>query len=146
MGSIQYRPQFAFRAADVDRHRFNEAVAAGNYPCAPRVLAGAPRVFNERQVLTLMVYGRLLHFGLSPSTAGDWACKVDLGLRRAPKAERITLEFDETGLIDAGDADDPELEGELAYFVIDVGALRKRLEAEVAKEQAIVGADNEVDE
>jgi len=146
MVSAVYKPQFAFRTAVVDRYRFNEAVAAGNYACAPRVLAGAPRVFNERQVLTLMAYGRLLHFGLSPATAGDWACSVDLGLRRAPGAERIALHFDETGIVDAGDADDPELEGELAYFVIDVGALRKRLEAEVAKEQAIVGTDNEVEE
>ena len=140
---MMVRAKLACRIAMIDPDRVNEAIARGDYRCAPGTERGSARLFNERQVLVLMIYGRLLHFGLSPATAGEWACAFDLGLRKSPDAERIALEFEETGITDMGDADDPEIGDELATFRFDIGALRKRMKAELAKEQQILGRDDE---
>lgn len=85
--NYRFRAQAACRIAGIDRDRFNEAVAAGNYPCAPPAVAGSSRVFDEDALCALFYYGRMLGRGYPPSVAGNIACLFQeqlANLRRAP--------------------------------------------------------------
>lgn len=66
----------AVEIAKVDRDRFNEAVAAGHYPCAPRTLRGTTRLFEVEDVVALWVYGRLIDEGVPPRNAGSIVCDL----------------------------------------------------------------------
>jgi hypothetical protein len=81
--NIRFRTQSACRIAGIDRDRFNEAVAAGNYPCAPKVARGATRVFDEIDLVALFNYGRLIEQDIQPMKAGRLACHIVQCLRES---------------------------------------------------------------
>lgn len=83
-GPLKIRAPLACRIARVDRDRFNEAVARGEYPNPPAAGPGRPRPFLIPDVVGLFVWGRLLERGLSPSAAGHYASEV---ARRAKQIE-----------------------------------------------------------
>ena len=89
---LKIRAPLACRIARVDRDRFNEAVAKGDYPCAPKPGHGRTREFAIHEVIGLFVYGRLIESGTSPRNAGHLACE-------AARLARIIDGFeDEVGL------------------------------------------------
>lgn len=83
------RTKLACKIAGVDPDRFNEAVHAGNYPCAPVTTPGAARVFDIEDMVALRVYSRLLDQEIPPRRAGHMACGVLGVLREHPGASRV---------------------------------------------------------
>ena len=64
----------ACRVAGINRDRFNEYVAAGQYPCAPRTIPGRARLFDPDDMLTLFLFKRLIDDGYTIEKAGKIAC------------------------------------------------------------------------
>jgi hypothetical protein len=87
--NLKARTALAAEIAGVDRQRFNEAVAEDFYPCAPRTVRGAARVFTVNDILTLWVYGRQLDEGVPPRKAGRVACGLSELLAEYPEADRV---------------------------------------------------------
>ncbi|SIT81916.1 hypothetical protein [Pontibaca methylaminivorans] len=83
------RTKLACQIAAVDPDRFNEAVHAGNYPCAPQTARGSARVFDIEDMVALRVYSRLLNQEIPPRRAGHMACGIRDVLRQHPGANRV---------------------------------------------------------
>lgn len=81
---------YACEVAFVNKQRFNEAVARGDYPCAPRV-EGRTRPFAARDVVGLWLYGHLTDDGIPPARAGELACNLVAVLRERPDLEEVAL-------------------------------------------------------
>lgn len=81
---------YACEVASVNKQRFNEAVARGDYPCAPRV-EGRTRPFAARDVAGLWLYGHLTDDGIPPAKAGELACELVALLRQRPDLEEVAL-------------------------------------------------------
>jgi hypothetical protein len=171
MAAPRFRTQVACRIAGINRDRFNEAVAAGHYPCAPEVDRGATRVFDEDQLVSLFYYGRLLEWGLSPAVAGPIVCKFYGALAQHPDEKEVILTFQQNGLRravpgsaaaraseDTAEGADlraalfytPVAEGAGAFFVfqrliVDVKNLRAIVRREIAEEISVLGPDDEGD-
>lgn len=82
MSLLKVRAPLAMRIAQIDRDRFNEAVARGDYPCAPRVVAGATRIFALDDLVVLCIYGHLVNTGEAPRKAGLLADAVHAAMHR----------------------------------------------------------------
>lgn len=72
----RFKIKTACSIASVDRQQFNEAVSKGFYRCAPGTTQGSTRVFDTFDLLALMIFGRLMRFGLSSKDAGQLACEA----------------------------------------------------------------------
>lgn len=81
----------ACRVARIDRQRFNEHVAAGDYPCAPKTVPGRSRLFDESDLIALFVFAREVERGVKPGAAGSLACQVRETLTDRPDAETSVL-------------------------------------------------------
>ncbi|MCB2077666.1 MAG: hypothetical protein KDE55_08210 [Novosphingobium sp.] len=79
----------ACRVAGLDRQRFNEYVAAGEFPCAPDTIPGRARLFDHFSLLSLMLFKSLMDDGLSPRRAGHIACSVSSMARNNPAEDTI---------------------------------------------------------
>ena len=66
----------AVKLAGLDRMQFNDYVADGLYPCAPVTEKGRTRTFGEDDLVTLVIFARLLTQGHKPRTAGQLACRA----------------------------------------------------------------------
>lgn len=86
--NLKARTAVATEIAMVNRQRFNEAVAEGFYPCAPKTVRGATRVFDVNDIVALRVYGRLLDEGMIPRAAGQMACDLRTLLAQYPEIDR----------------------------------------------------------
>jgi hypothetical protein len=97
MAGYQIRSALATRLVNLDRLRFNEAVALGHYSCAPATLQGQSRIFDEDDLVTLYVFARLLERGFATRAAGNLACEFRSAMRTTnyAKAARIILCHDE---------------------------------------------------
>lgn len=84
MANLRIRAPLACRLAHVDRDRFNEAVARGDYPCAPPATPGRTRTFSVHDVVGLFVFGRLVERGMAAKLAGEYACEVSGYSRSIP--------------------------------------------------------------
>ncbi len=101
----KFRVKAACRIAHINRDRFNEAVAAGNYGCAPAVQRGSTRIFDENDLIALFAYARMLDGGYPPKLAGRLACLVRNRLGDANAEEdEIVLVSSSNGVLDAGDS------------------------------------------
>jgi hypothetical protein len=81
----------ACRTADVPYDDFILTIATGGYPCLPGAVPGSPRTFDETDLLTLYVYGRLLAFGFDVMRAGEYAGRVHCALRANAAATSIAI-------------------------------------------------------
>ncbi len=77
--------------ANVDRDRLNEAIARGDYPCAPETRPGARRMFGEADFIALSVYGALTSRGIPPRLAGGVACHALSAVENSPKANHLAI-------------------------------------------------------
>lgn len=80
----------ACRVARIDRDRFNEAVAAGIFPCAPRTVPGRARLFDPDDMIALWLFRELLDDGFNKERAGIIACSVAKAVRDNPEATAIS--------------------------------------------------------
>ncbi|MCV2446672.1 hypothetical protein [Paracoccus sp. DMF] len=81
---------YASEVAFFNKQRFNEAVARGDYPCAPKV-EGRARVFTARDVMGIWLYGHLIDDGIPPAKAGDLACQFVNVLKFDPDIEEVLI-------------------------------------------------------
>lgn len=86
---LRARAGLACDIAGIDPDRFNEAVAAGHYECAPHTTSGVTRKFDLHDLLALKVYGRLLEGGFSPRQAGEKSCALRDFFRSNPDADQV---------------------------------------------------------
>lgn len=89
MTPLRARARTACEIARVDPDRFNEWVAAGIYPCAPRTRPGATRIFDEQDLITLCIFRHLTDEGMIPSKAGEMVCELRTLLIERPDAMRV---------------------------------------------------------
>lgn len=81
---------YACEVAFINKQRFNEAVARGDYPCAPNV-EGRARFFTARDVMGVWMYGHLTNDGIPPIKAGELACDFVNVLRTKPDIEEVLI-------------------------------------------------------
>ena len=87
----------ACRAAEVDYDDFPLMVAAGSYPCLPLAAGGSSRSFDETDLLTLYIYGRLLSFGFGALRAGEYACRIHAALKANAHARFVSIALTKNG-------------------------------------------------
>lgn len=92
----------ACKVARLDRDRFNEAVAAGYFDCAPKTVAGRARIFYPEDMIALYLYRELMEDGYAREKAGRIACAVSTCARLNPDAKAIS--YVETYFGSSGDA------------------------------------------
>lgn len=158
MPEPRFRTAVACRIARIDRDRFNEAVAAGNYPCAPRTDRGATRVFDLPDLIALHYYGRLLGLGIAPRIAGQWACELRHVVNREPDSNEIILCFGKDAFEHAvtresvAALDETQrfrvLHGDALFPIVqrvcvDVRAIRGLVKFEIERELSVIGPDDE---
>lgn len=83
--------RLACEIAGVNPDRFNEAVHANIYPCAPKTTPGKARSFDADDVVALRIYQRSIDNGMSAAKAGDKACKVREFMLCNPEAARVFI-------------------------------------------------------
>ncbi len=99
---VKLTTALACRVARLDRDRFNEAVAAGLFTCAPATVAGRARLFGPTDMIALYLYRELLEDGYTRERAGRMACSVGEAAKQYPDATAIS--FVETYLQNHGQA------------------------------------------
>lgn len=136
---IRHPGTTACRVAGIDKQRFNEAVAAKRYPCAPEVKKGGTRTFNQDDMVALFVYARLIEQDMPASVAGEIACDLRSRLNDFPEATEVKVprhrqqvkgpQGQETGM--------PLVDGEeysvLIEMVFDVAGIRGEVERRLKK-------------
>lgn len=83
--------KLACRIANTHPDRFNEAVHAGTYPCAPKTSPGVARWFNVDDIVALRLYQRSMDAGMSAGAAGEKACKIREYMAAHPEARRVYI-------------------------------------------------------
>lgn len=76
MSKLRIRAALACRIVNLDRVKFNDAVASGTYPCAPSTIKGSARLFTPEELVPLYFFARLMEFGIPAGRAGHLACKM----------------------------------------------------------------------
>lgn len=92
----------ACRVARIDRGRFNEYVASGDYTCAPNTIPGRARLFTPDDMLALVLFKRLIDDGFTPKRAGSIACAIGEVAKHNPEARAVS--YVESYFTGAGDA------------------------------------------
>lgn len=80
----------ACRIVGLNRDRFNEYVAAGQYRCAPSTVPGRARMFDPDDLLTLFLFKRLIEDGYTVEKAGHIACEIGAVAKINPEARAIS--------------------------------------------------------
>lgn len=94
--------KLACAIAGTNPDRFNEAIHAGFYPCAPATTPGRARSFDVNDVIALRLFQRFVDGGMSAKMAGHKACSVREFLRQYPDADQVYIV---KTAFDDGDAD-----------------------------------------
>lgn len=120
----------ACRAAEVDYDDFTLMVAAGSYPCLPPAVGGTSRCFDETDLLTLYIYGRLLAFGFGALRAGEYACRMHTAIKANANARFVSIALTSNGgkrvVVEA--AAPAAVPGKLEF---DIPAIREALKARI---------------
>lgn len=153
MSNLKARTKTACQIARIEPDRFNELVAAGSYPCAPKTRPGSARVFEVNDIVVLIVYRHLTEEGTIPSKAGPLACALRDLLRVRPDAMRVLCVKDSSGSNTWFDLEEFDRDGEfmpgMGNVRPDVVSLREwrlrfmreRITHELSEEAGIVGED-----
>lgn len=163
---LKLRAPLACRIAGVDRDRFNEAVARGDYPNAPKAGPGNARLFLMHDVIGLFVYRLFLDLGMTSRNAGEIAGGVvdlakrslnlaprsrDAGRPRSPEdAEKVTavVTLSQSGEVDYHLSDEvsptdreTQLGPNMFSINIQLGNIRKIIEAGIEDYRATLGEE-----
>ena len=77
--------------ANVNASRFNEAIHADFYTCAPKTTPGKARTFDVDDIVTLRLYQGFMDGGMSAAAAGHKACKVREFMQINPDAGKVFI-------------------------------------------------------
>lgn len=143
----------ACRVVGVDRDRFNEHVAAGNFPCAPATIPGRARLFDPDDMIALYLFKEFLDEGADAKSAGALACEIANCARFNPDERAISLVytyFSRPHAMPSTQAPDPSTWDEVLIGGTDIrkvltyriGKLREMIAHWTEEERAIVGEDD----
>ncbi len=124
----------ACRVAEIDYDDFTLTVAAGSYPCLPLAAGGTGRCFDETDLLTLCIYGRLLSFGFGALRAGEYACRMHAAIKANANARFVSIAMTRSGgkrvVVDVAASSAPAaFPGKLEF---DIPAIREFLKARLS--------------
>ncbi|NBN76841.1 hypothetical protein GWI72_01005 [Microvirga tunisiensis] len=147
---LKFRVKAACRIVGIDPQRFNEAVAAGHYGCAPEVARGATRLMDYNDLVALFFYRTFLDQEFPPRLAGLYACRIRSRLDDLAEDEgdvMLLRYFNNRGevLVEnrlPANQRPPRAEGLLQRFSFDVVAARQVLDKLIAEELSIIGEDD----
>ncbi|MDK8871609.1 hypothetical protein [Paracoccus sp. SSJ] len=149
--STNYRATTALACEIAATHpdRFNEAVHAGFYPCAPKTTPGKARSFDVNDIIVLRLYQRFLDAGMKAESAGHKACAIRQFLETHPEADQVYIVKPSMGSSYYVDQFDPKerhipWEGPHAPDVLSVEVwnfhyLRGRIVHEIEEAAKVVG-------
>lgn len=153
--AIKLTTALACRVARLDRDRFNEAVAAGHFNCAPETIAGRARNFDPDDMIALYLYRELTEDGCSREYAGRVSCDVAAVARVNPDATAISYVEDYFGprsgrafpaemVPDHSTWDSKKFSGTDIRKVTTfrIGKMRKLIAHYTAEEVSIIGPDD----
>ncbi|MBR1275088.1 hypothetical protein [Bradyrhizobium sp. AUGA SZCCT0283] len=123
----------ACRTADVCYDDFILTIATGGYPCLPGAVPGSPRTFDETDLLTLYIYGRLLAFGFDIMRAGEYAGRVHCALRTNADAKSVAIVLTPHGGKRVVVAPEPQEPARSEKIEFDVTAIRKFLNGRIER-------------
>lgn len=89
--NLRATTKLACEIANTHPDRFNEAIHAEFYPCAPKTTPGKARSFGVDDIVTLRLYQRSMDTGMSAAAAGAKACKVREFMQTHPDAGRVFI-------------------------------------------------------
>jgi hypothetical protein len=153
--SIRVRVGLACKIAGLNRDRFNEAVHANNYPCAPVTAKGATRVFDEADLIALYLYARLLEEDVAPRRAGALACLIGEKAKMHPSESLIHVGRAENGAESALPGSEVNMSArQMAAGIMDmslvisvrtfnVGNVRDIIRKKIEEEKNILGREDD---
>lgn len=153
MSNHQPKPRLTTKAAcrvvGIDRDRFNEHVARGDFGCAPETIPGRARLFDADALLTLKIFKDLLDDGLPSKLAGRIACSVGQAAKDFPNEDEIIYYDLMVGTSRAGPASQSLAITDLLSgstikkrIGFNIRQLRQFVESGILEEQSIIGEDD----
>ncbi|WP_197462486.1 MULTISPECIES: hypothetical protein [unclassified Erythrobacter] len=153
---VRLTTKAACRVARLDPQRLNEAIAKGDYSCAPETVKGRARSFDPDDMIGLWYFREFLEDGFSAKRAGERACILMEAAKAYPDARTLTLVLDyfygpgrvypSDQVPSADDWDTATISGtdirEARTFRI--GKTRDMIAHYTEEERAIVGEDDEI--
>lgn len=140
----------ACRAAGLNRDRFNEYVAAGDFDCAPSTVPGRTRLFTADDMVTLVVFRQLLDDGVSSRRAGQLACAAGRAAAESPEEEEILVYEPHVGSMWSFPASKaPAITDYLSGISIkrrigfNIGHVRRMVEHAIEEELSVIGERDE---
>lgn len=145
------RTAAACRIIGIDRQKLTDAIANGDYPCAPATVSGVARVFDVPALIALHTFFRLTNDGFPARIAGKFACMVQDGLQADPDQTHIAIDQPVMGsphisLKELATSPPPSHVGGLPLryrMVFDLRSARKMILHGLMEEAGIVGEDDE---
>ena len=137
--TFRYPGTIACQVAGIEKQRFNEAVAAGRYKCAPDVRKGGTRTFDHNDIVTLFVYARLIEQEIPARVAGEIACSLRSKLGEFPDAKELRVpRYSEHGKTPPGELPIPSSSEEEEYSVhvqmaFDIAGIRQEVTRRLKK-------------
>lgn len=144
----------ACRVVGIDRDRFNEHVAAGNFQCAPATVPGRARLFDPDDMIALWLFKEFLDDGTDAKTAGALACEIAQCAKLNPDAPTVSLvysyfptphAFPTSTVPDAAEWDEVLFSGTDIRKVLTyrISKLRRMLVHYTEEERSIIGEDDD---
>ena len=150
--AIKFRTKAACRIAGVDPLRLNEAIYAGNYPCAPETRSGASRTFEEIDLITLTLWRDLMkNSEIHRMRIGDLVCRVHALLKadNLGEIERLDMPMNVFDFMRTAKAEDPvsfdfptKERHTFSAMSFDVKGLREEVRARIAEEMETIGEED----
>lgn len=115
--------------AELDPARLREAIHGNIYMCAPDTRPGVARQFDENDLISLRLYGKLTKMGYTREMSGAMACMARDALQRIEEGEDARFDFVDHGfegvrLLIVSQTDDPlpnrVHDGGMKFLVLNV--------------------------
>ena len=145
----------ACHVARIDRDRFNEAVARGDYTCAPPTVPGRARLFDPDDMIGLWYFRQFQDEGYNPKRAGQLACQIMNAAKAMPDERTITVVHDyfygEGHYCASRDVPSPDQWDDVLFSGTDIretrtyriGKTRDLIAHYTEEERSIIGASDE---
>ena len=89
--ALRASTKLACEIAGMNPDRLNEAIHAGDYPCAPVTTPGKARSFDVDDIVSLRLYRGFLQAGLNAAAAGHKACMIRRFMADHPDTPRVFI-------------------------------------------------------
>lgn len=87
------RTAAACRIAQLDRQKFNDLMASGEYECAPKTKPGVARVFEIPDLIALVLFTQLTEKGRTIRQASEIACRIRTTVESFPDTSHVAIAY-----------------------------------------------------